>query len=141
MMKTLTDLERKELLTTSKNIAVVGLSANPERTSYMIAAAMQQVGYRIFPVNPMLTEPVLGEKPYASLSEIGEPIDIVNIFRRSEFVPPIVDEAIQIKAKAVWMQLGVIHEQAGLKAQQHGLQVVMDRCIKVEHTRLIGWYS
>jgi uncharacterized protein len=133
----LTDQERAKLLKEAKHIAVVGLSSNPERTSYMIAEAMQQAGYRIFPVNPMLTAPVLGEKPYSNLSEIKEQIDIVNIFRRSETVFPIVEEAVQIKAKAVWMQLGVENEAAAEYAREHGLSVVMNRCIKVDHALLI----
>jgi predicted CoA-binding protein len=133
----LTDQERAKLLKEAKHIAVVGLSSNPERTSYMIAEAMQQAGYRISPVNPMLTAPVLGEKPYSNLSEIKEQIDIVNIFRRSETVFPIVEEAVQIKAKAVWMQLGVENEAAAEYAREHGLSVVMNRCIKVDHALLI----
>lgn len=133
----LTDQERAKLLKEAKHIAVVGLSSNPERTSYMIAEAMQQAGYRIFPVNPMLTAPVLGEKPYSNLSEIKEQIDIVNVFRRSETVLPIVEEAVQIKAKAVWMQLGVENEEAAKYARKHGLSVAMNRCIKVDHALLI----
>lgn len=138
MFQNPSDTERKKLLQESKNIAVVGLSANPERTSYQIAAAMQKAGYRIFPVNPMLKDSVLGEKPYAELSAIQEPIDIVNVFRRSEFVYPIAEEAIEIKAKALWLQLGVIHEEAAEYAEQYGLTVVMDRCIKVDHALLMG---
>lgn len=126
------------MLQNAKNIAVVGCSDNPERTSYMIAEALQQAGYRIFPVNPNLSGPVLGEKPYASVTDIEEPIDIVNIFRRSEAVMPIVEEAVKAKAKAVWMQLGVIHEEAARYAEKHGLTVVMDRCIKVDHAILLG---
>lgn len=129
---------RKKLLAESKNIAVVGLSDQPERTSYMIAEALQKAGYRIFPVNPKLTKPVLGETPYASLSEIEEPIDIVDVFRRSEFVFPIAEEAVKAGAKALWLQSGVINEEAANYAGKHGLTVVMDHCIKVDHAILLG---
>jgi len=138
MFQNPSDEQRREMLQNAKNIAVVGCSDNPERTSYMIAEALQQAGYRIFPVNPNLSGPVLGEKPYASVTDIEEPIDIVNIFRRSEAVMPIVEEAVKAKAKAVWMQLGVIHEEAARYAEKHGLTVVMDRCIKVDHAILLG---
>lgn len=138
MFQNPSDEKRRELLENAKNIAVVGCSDNPERTSYMIAEALQQAGYRIFPVNPKLTGPVLGEKPYASLTEIKEPIDIVNVFRRSELVMPIVEDAVKAKAKSVWMQLGVINEEAAEYAEKHGLTVVMDRCIKVDHAILLG---
>jgi uncharacterized protein len=120
----------------AKNIAVVGLSDNPTRTSYMIAEAMQQAGYRIFPVNPRLTAPVLGEQPVATLADISEPIDIINVFRRSEHVLPIAEEAVQIGAKALWLQLGVLNEQAAALAAEHEMFFVMDRCIKVEHALL-----
>lgn len=129
---------RKKLLTEAKNIAVVGLSDKPERTSYLIAQAMQQAGYRILPVNPRLKTDVLGEKPYASLKEIDEPIDIVNVFRRSEFVPPIAEEAVAVGAKALWLQQGVFHEEVAQYARQHGLIVVMDLCIKVDHALQLG---
>ncbi|WP_028778137.1 CoA-binding protein [Shimazuella kribbensis] len=132
-----TDQERAKLLKEAKNIAVVGLSNNPERTSYMIAEALQQAGYRIYPVNPMLTEPVLGEKPYASLTEIEDPIDIVDVFRRSETVYPIAEDAVKIKAKTLWMQLGVENEEAASLARENGLIVVMNRCIKVDHALLV----
>lgn len=132
------DQERTQLLREAKNIAVVGCSNKPNRTSYMIAEALQQAGYRIFPVNPNLTEPVLGEKPYGSLKEIDQPIDIVNVFRRSDQVEPIAREAVEVGAKAIWFQLGVINEQAYRYAKEHGLIVVMDRCIKVDHALLLG---
>jgi predicted CoA-binding protein len=138
MFQNPTDEQRAALLREAKNIAVVGMSDNPERTSYLIAEAMQRAGYRIFPVNPNLKEPVLGEKPYASLKEIGEPIDIVNVFRRSEFVMPVAEEAVEVGAKAIWMQLGVVNEEAACYAREHGLTVVMDRCIKVDHAILLG---
>ncbi|MGA9174122.1 MAG: CoA-binding protein [Thermoactinomyces sp.] len=133
-----TDEERAKLLKEAKNIAVVGCSDKPERTSYLIAEALKEAGYRIFPVNPNLTRPVLGEKPYASLTEIGEPIDIVNVFRRSEEVLPVAEEAIQVGAKAIWMQLGVLNEEAAQLAKENGLIVIMDRCIKVDHAILLG---
>jgi predicted CoA-binding protein len=122
-----------ELLKTAKTIAVVGLSNSPLRASYGVSAYMQGEGYRIIPVNPNLREPVLGEQPYASLADIPERIDIVDIFRRSEFVPEVVDQAIQLGVPAIWMQEGVIHEAAAAKAREAGLLVIMDRCILKEH--------
>lgn len=138
MFQNPTDAEREKLLKEAKNIAVVGCSDKPERTSYLIAAALQDAGYRIFPVNPYLTDPVLGEKPYRSLSEINEPIDIVNVFRRSEEVFPIAEEAVKVRAKAIWMQIGVWNEEAAELAAENGLIVIMDRCIKVDHAILLG---
>ena len=122
-----------ELLKSAKTIAVVGLSNSPLRPSFGVSAYMQSQGYSIIPVNPNLREPVLGEKPCASLREVAVPIDIVNVFRRSEFVPEIVEQAIQLKVPAIWMQEGVIHEAAAAKARQAGLLVIMDRCILKEH--------
>lgn len=124
------------LLRNSRTIAVVGLSNKRIRPSYGVSQYMQSVGYRIIPVNPEESE-VLGEKAYASLEDIPEHIDIVNIFRRSEFVPAIVESAIRIGAQAVWMQEGVVHEEAAAAARQAGLTVVMDRCILKEHRRLL----
>jgi uncharacterized protein len=123
-----------ELLRRARTIAVVGLSDNPLRPSYGVSAYMQSHGYRIIPVNPQI-DSCLGEKAYASLLDLPEPekIDIVNIFRRSEFVAEIVDQAIQLKVPAVWMQEEVIHEKSAEKARQAGLFVVMDRCILQEH--------
>ncbi|HTA47939.1 MAG TPA: CoA-binding protein [Verrucomicrobiae bacterium] len=121
-----------ELLRTAKNIAVIGLSDNPMRPSYGVSAYMQSQGYRVIPVNPQI-ESCLGEKAYASLLEVPEKIDIVNIFRRPEFVEEIVDEAIQLKVPAIWMQEDVIHEKAAEKARKAGMLVVMDRCILKEH--------
>ena len=122
-----------DLLKAAKSIAVVGLSNSPFRASYGVSAYMQNQGYRILPVNPNLHEAVLGEEPYACLRDIPERIDIVDIFRRSEFVPELVDQAIQLGVPAIWMQEGVIHEPAAAKARQAGLFVVMDRCILKEH--------
>jgi uncharacterized protein len=124
-----------EILTSSHTIAVVGLSASPMRPSNGVSAYMQRAGYRIIPVNPNETE-VLGEKCHARLEDVPEKIDIVDIFRRSEFVPEIVESAIRIGAKTVWMQEGVIHEAAADRARAAGLNVVMDRCILKDHRKL-----
>jgi predicted CoA-binding protein len=120
------------LLQRSKTIAVVGLSCNPLRPSHGVSAYMQSQGYRIIPVNPNIDE-CLGQKAYRSLLDVPEKIDIVDIFRRSELVEEVVDQAIQLKVPAVWMQEEVIHEQAAAKARQAGIFVVMDRCILKEH--------
>ncbi len=120
------------LLQNSKTIAVVGISDNPMRPSYGVSEYMQQHGYRIIPVNPQLRE-VLGEKCYATLDEIPDKIDIVNIFRRPEFVPEIVEESIRLKIPAIWMQEDVVHEEAAAKARAAGIFLVMDKCILKEH--------
>ena len=120
------------IFTESKVIAVVGLSANPSRPSYGVSRYLQSVGYRIVPVNPHEAE-ILGEKCYARLEEIPSPVDVVDIFRRPEFVPPIVDSAIAVEAKVIWMQEGVFHHAAAEQARTAGLDVVMDRCILKEH--------
>jgi uncharacterized protein len=122
----------EEMLKESKTIAVVGLSSNPMRASHGVSSYMQSQGYRIIPVNPQ-EDYVLGEKAYASLLDVPEPIDIVDVFRRSDAVPEIVDQAIQKKAAAIFMQEGVVHEEAAEKARQVGIFVVMDRCILKEH--------
>lgn len=124
-----------DLLKSAHTIAVVGLSSNPMRPSNGVSAYMQRAGYRIIPVNPNETE-VLGEKSYARLEEVPEKIDIVDIFRRSEVVPEIVESAIRIGAKAVWMQEDVINEAAAERGRAAGLDVVMDRCILKEHRKL-----
>ena len=121
-----------DLFKSAKNIAVVGLSCNPLRASHGVSAYMQSQGYRIIPVNPQIQE-CLGERAYPSLLEVPEKIDIVNIFRRPEFVEEVVDQAIQLKVPAIWMQEDVIHEKAAEKARQAGVLVVMDRCILKEH--------
>jgi len=121
-----------ELLRRARSIAVVGLSNNPLRPSHGVSAYMQSQGYRIIPVNPQI-ESCLGEKAYASLVEVPEKIDLVNIFRRPECVEEIVDQAIQLKVPAIWMQEDVIHERAAEKARKAGIFVVMDRCILKEH--------
>lgn len=121
-----------ELLKRSRTIAVVGLSDSPLRPSHGVSAYMQTQGYRIIPVNPNIRG-ALGERAYRSLLEVPEKIDIVNVFRRSEFVPAIVDQAIQLKVPAIWMQEGVIHSAAAEKARQAGIFVIMDLCILQEH--------
>src|SRR6267154_3564635 len=121
-----------ELLSKGKTLAVVGLSSNPMRPSHGVTAYMQSQGYRIIPVNPHI-ESCLGEKAYASLLEVPGKIDIVNIFRRPEFVEEIVDQAIQLKVPAIWMQEDVIHERAAEKARKAGIFIVMDCCILKEH--------
>ena len=125
------------LLRQSRTIAVVGLSPQPERTSHRVAQYMQSAGYRIVPVNPNASE-ILGARAYPSLSEAArrEKIDLVNVFRRSEDVPPVMDEAIAIGAPALWMQLGIVNDAAAAKGRAAGLKVVQDRCIMVEHSRL-----
>ena len=130
--------EIKDILEGMRNVAVVGLSDNPYRTSHAIARAMQNAGYRIFPVNPNLTGPVLGEEPYSTIEEIPEQVDVVDVFRRSEKVMPTAKDAAAAGAKVLWMQSGVINEEAAEYAEAHGLTVVMDRCIKVEHVLLVG---
>ena len=121
-----------ELLKRAKTIAVVGISNDPLRPSNGVSAYMQSQGYRIIPVNPRI-ESCLGEKAYASLLDVPQKIDIVNIFRRPEFVEEVVDQAIRLKVPAIWMQEGVIHEKAAEKARKAGIFVVMDRCILQEH--------
>ena len=131
------DDDIRDLLTRARTIAMVGASDSPERASYGVMAALQEHGYRVLPVNPRITgEHIHGEFVWRELSQIGEPIDIVDIFRRSEDVGPIVDDAIAVGAKAVWMQLGVVNEAAAAKAEAAGLQVVMDHCPKIELARL-----
>jgi predicted CoA-binding protein len=126
-----------DLLKKARTIAVVGLSNKPLRPSHGVALYMQQQGYRIIPVNPNI-QSVLGEKAYPSLKEVPEKIDLVDIFRRPEFVPDVVDAAIALQIPAVWMQEDVIHQQAAAKARQTGIFVVMDRCILKEHRARLG---
>ena len=120
------------LLSSARTIAVVGLSDSPLRPSYGVSAYMQSQGYRIIPVNPAI-KGALGEKAVPSLSDVQEKIDIVDVFRRSEAVPEVVDEAIRLKVPVIWMQEGVIHEQAAARARSAGIVVIMDRCILKEH--------
>ena len=127
----------RRILRETKTIAVVGLSSKWHRPSYFAAKYLQEHGYRIIPVNPAYEE-VLGEKCYPNLLEIPEPVDVVDIFRFAKDVPPVVDDAIKIGAKVVWMQLGIQNEEAAQKARAAGLEVVMNRCMKIEHARLFG---
>ena len=119
----------------ARTIAVVGLSSNPARPSFGVASYLQQQGYRILPVNPTEQE-VLGERAYARLDDIQEPVDIVDVFRRSEYVPEIAEAAIRIKAPMLWLQEGVVHPEAEQQAREAGLLVVSDRCLLKEHIRL-----
>jgi predicted CoA-binding protein len=119
-------------------VAVVGLSDRPYRTSHAIAGALQGYGYKIYPVNPNLKGPVLGEVPYATVADIPTPIDIVDVFRRSEKVMPVAKDAVAAGAKVLWMQSGVVNEEAAAYATERGLTVVMDRCIKVDYATLLG---
>ena len=121
-----------DILRSARTIAVVGLSDNPLRPSHGVAAYLQAQGYRVIPVNPNISE-ALGEQAYPSLLDVPEKIDIVDIFRRSQFVEEVVDQAIKLKISAVWMQEEVIHEKAGQKATKAGILVIMDRCILKEH--------
>jgi predicted CoA-binding protein len=132
--------QHQRILRNYKRIAMVGLSANPNRPSYFAAKYMKAEGYEIFPVNPG-TKEVLGRPSYATLSEVPPPIEIVDIFRDPSAVPAIVEEAIAVGAKVIWMQLGVIHEEAAARALEAGLEVVMDRCVKIEHARFFGGLS
>lgn len=125
----------RRLLSQAKTIAVVGLSEDPARDSHRIAAYLQEQGYRVIPVNPKVRA-VLGEKGYPDLSSVPVPIDIVDVFRRVEAIPAIVEEAIAVGAKAVWMQLGLAHNASAEKARAAGLTVVMNKCIMVEHRYL-----
>ena len=131
-MKTTATDEIGELLKRTRTIAVVGLSDSPLRPSYGVSAYMQTQGYRIIPVNPSI-KGSLGEKAVATLADVPEKIDMVDVFRRSEFVPEIVDEAIRLKVPAIWLQEGVIHEEAAEKARRAGITVVMDKCVLKEH--------
>ena len=131
------DQDLTELLQGARTIALVGASDRPDRASYGVMKFLQDRGYRVFPVNPRITgEHVHGEYVWRELAQIGEPIDIVDIFMKSENVGPIVDDAIAVGAKAVWMQLGVIDEAAAARAEAAGLKVVMDHCPKIEFARL-----
>lgn len=128
----------KQILTDAQVVAVVGLSDKPDRVSYMVAEAMQKKGYRIIPVNPMVEGTILGETCYPALKDIPEKVDIVNVFRRSEQVVPVAEEAVEIGAKVFWLQLGIANDEAAAIAQNGGLEVVMDRCIKVEDSILLA---
>lgn len=131
------DEEMKEILLSTRTIASVGLSSSDEKESYWIVSYLQDQGYRIIPVNPKATE-ILGEKVYASLSDIPDKVDVVQVFRKPEDVLPVVDEAIKIGAKVVWMQEGIVNEEAAQRARAAGLQVVMNACMRATHRRLVG---
>ncbi len=129
------DQELRQLLSSASTIAIVGASSNPDRSSYGIMWKLLKVGYRVIPVNPNETE-VLGQKAYASLSDVPVPIDIVDVFRRAEYTPAIADEAVKVHAKALWLQEGVTNEDAAARAKAGGLTVVMDACIGTMHAIL-----
>lgn len=132
-----TDQEIAELLSTTRTIAMIGASDRPDRASYGVMKFLQTNGYRVFPVNPQITgEHIHGEYVWRELAQIGEPIDLVDIFRRPQAAGEAVDEAIAVGAKAVWMQLGIVNEEAAERAEAAGLKVVMDRCPKIEIPRL-----
>ncbi len=131
------DSEMKEILLSVKTIASVGLSSSDEKESYWIVLYLREQGYRIIPVNPKATE-IFGEKAYPDLSSIPDKVDVVQIFRKPEDVPPVVDEAIKIGAKVIWMQEGISHEEAAQKARAVGLKVVMNACMRATHRRLVG---
>jgi len=131
------DKVMKDILLSTKTIASVGLSSNTEKESYWIVSYLKDQGYRVIPVNPTATE-ILGEKAYPDLESVPEKIDVVQVFRRSEDVPPVVEDAIKVGAKVVWMQEGIVNEAAAQRAQEAGLQVVMDACMRATHRRLIG---
>lgn len=128
----------RDLLAGARNVAVVGLSDKPYRTSHAIARALQGFGFKIYPVNPNLSGPVLGEEPYATVEKIPDTIDIVDVFRSSEKVMPVAKDAVAAGARALWMQSGVVNEEAAAYAKEHGLIVVMDRCTKVDYASLVG---
>ena len=131
------DTEVRDLLQRYRRIAVVGLSDKPDRPSHGVAAYLQRAGYAITPVNPMIDE-ALGVRAVDSLSEVEQPIEIVDVFRRSEDVPPVVEDAIAAGAKVLWLQLGIVNETAAQRAQEAGMTVIQDLCLKVEHARLLG---
>lgn len=133
----LSDNEIRDALLGARTIAMVGISDRPERDSFAVARFLQRNGYRVLPVNPRLSGRVLGEQPYASLRDITEHVDIVDVFRRPEHLPQIVEDALAIGAGMVWAQLGITNPAAAQRAQQAGLRLVMDRCMAIEHRRLM----
>jgi len=133
----------RDIMLNAKTIAIVGLSSNELRPSHFVGFYLKRHGYRVIAVNPRETE-VFGEKSYPTLSDVPEPIDVVDVFRAPQFVPDIAREAVKVGAKALWLQFGVISPEGAEIAKQGGLQVVMDRCMKVEHARSVGrmhWYG
>lgn len=135
MFQNPSDDEIRDLLKRVKRIAVVGLSPKPDRPSFGVSQIMQRAGYQIVPVRPLVTE-VLGEQAYPDLAHVPGPVDLVNVFRRAEEIDAIVDEAIAVGAPAIWIQLGIVNNEAAQKAKDAGLVVVMDKCIKIEYMRL-----
>lgn len=131
------DQMMKDILVSAKTIASVGVSSNPGKESYWIVKYLQDQGYRVIPVNPTTGE-ILGETSYPDLESVPDKIDVVQVFRKPEDVPPVVESAIKVGAKTVWMQEGIVNEEAAQKAREAGLQVVMDACMRVTHRRLIG---
>lgn len=131
------DQTMKGILESAKTVAVVGLSSNPARDSYSIASYLKAQGYRVIPVNPTASE-IMGERSYPDLQSVPEQIDVVDVFRKPEDVPSVVEDAIKAGAKTVWMQEGIVNEAAAERARQAGLQVVMDACMRATHRRLIG---
>jgi len=130
-------LEIQRVLNTAKTIAIVGLSNNELRASYFVGYYLKRHGYRVIPVNPRAKE-ILGEKSYPSLLDLEEPVDIVNVFRAPDALPEIAEQTVRIGAGAMWCQFGVINETGGRTAEDGGVSVIMDRCIKVEHARFVG---
>jgi uncharacterized protein len=129
------DQDLKQLLTNASTVAMVGASSNPDRSSYGIMQKLQQVGYRVIPINPRETE-ILGERAYATLADVPERIDIVDVFRKAEDTPAIADEAVKVRAKALWLQTGIANDEAAARAEAGGLTVVMDACIGSTHAML-----
>ena len=129
------DPELKNLLTEARTIAMIGASSNPDKASYGIMQQLQKRGYHVIPINPRETE-VLGERAYASLADVKEPIDIVDVFRRAEDTPAIADEAVKVGAKALWLQTGIVNDEAAARAEAGGLMAVMDACIAATHALL-----
>jgi len=127
----------EDILKSSRVVAIVGLSSKPDRPSYRVGSYLKAKGFKVIPVNPAEKE-VVGETGYPDLSSIPELVDVVDIFRRPEYVPPIVEDAIKIGAKAVWMQEGIVNEAAAARAEEAGLKVVMDHCMRKEHMKMIG---
>jgi uncharacterized protein len=133
----MTDEEIRQIFEGAKTVAIVGISDRPERESFRVGSFLMQQGYRVLPINPNVDQ-ILGLRVLPSLRDVDEPVDIVDIFRRSEAVLPVVEDAIAVGAKVIWMQEGVVNEEAARRAEDAGLQVVMDRCVRTEYKRLMG---
>ncbi len=137
MEMSISDAEIKEILQETRRIAIVGLSNKPDRDSYKVAKYLQEAGFTIIPINPVVDE-VLGVKAVPSLLQLTEPVDLIDVFRRSEETVPIAEQSVKTGAKVLWLQLGIKNEEAERIAREAGMKVVMDRCIKIEHARLLG---